>query len=178
MEPAAAEPVPLATDADGVIRVAGTRVTLETVIDVYSTGATPEEISQDFPVLRLDDVYAVITYYLRHREEVEAYVEQRRALAAEVRREIEAHLPQTGPRERLLEEAARAEHKSLAELREQIAEEWLERSLDRGETAAERSRRLRDAALKFVGSIEGQDPDRAANTSSRVRARLAQRYAR
>ena len=97
-----AEPIPLATDADGVIRVAGTRVPLETVINVYDTGATPEEIAQDFPVLRLDDVYAVITYYLRHRDEVAAYLQERRALAEEVRAEVERRFPQTGLRERLL----------------------------------------------------------------------------
>lgn len=99
---ATAEPIPLATDADRVIRVAGTRVTLETVIDTFMTGASPEEIAQDFPVLRLDDIYAVITYYLRHREEVDSYLRERRARAEAVRREIESHSPQTGLRGRLL----------------------------------------------------------------------------
>lgn len=99
---AAVEPIPLSTDADGVIRVAGTRVTLATVIDTFMTGASPEEIAQDFPVLRLDDIYAVITYYLRHREEVDAYLRERRARADALRREIESHSPQTGLRDRLL----------------------------------------------------------------------------
>jgi uncharacterized protein (DUF433 family) len=98
----AAEPVPLETNADGVIRVGGTRVPLDTVIEVFNTGATPEEIAQDFPVLRLDDIYAVITYYLRHRAEVETYLRQRRVQAEEVRRKIEARLSQAGLRERLL----------------------------------------------------------------------------
>ena len=98
----AAEPVPLETNADGVIRVGGTRVPLDTVIEVFNTGATPEEIAQDFPVLRLDDIYAVITYYLRHRAEVETYLRERRGQAEEVRRKIEARLPQAGLRERLL----------------------------------------------------------------------------
>ena len=98
----AAEPIPLETTNDGVIRVGGTRVPLETVIQVFNSGATPEEIAQDFPVLRLDDVYAVITYYLRHREQVEAYLQTRRAQAEEVRRKVEARFPQTGLRERLL----------------------------------------------------------------------------
>ena len=98
----AAEPVPLQTNTDGVIRVGGTRVPLDTVIEVFNTGATPEEIAQDFPVLRLDDIYAVITYYLRHRAEVETYLRQRRVQAEEVRRKIEARLSQAGLRERLL----------------------------------------------------------------------------
>ena len=70
--------------------------------DWVVVGATPEEIAQDFPVLQLDDVYAAITYYLWHREEVEAYLERRRALAEDLRRQIEARSPQTGLRERLL----------------------------------------------------------------------------
>lgn len=99
---AAVEPIPLSTDADGAIRIAGTRITLATVIDTFMTGASPEEIAQDFPVLRLDDIYAVITYYLRHREEVDAYLRERRARADAMRRQIEIRSPQTGLRDRLL----------------------------------------------------------------------------
>lgn len=99
---AALEPIPLSTDADGVIRVAGTRITLDTLVDTFMTGASPDEIAQDFPVLQLDDIYAVVTYYLRHRAEVEAYLRERRARADAIRREIEAHSPQTGLRDRLL----------------------------------------------------------------------------
>lgn len=99
---AAVEPIPLSTDTNGVIRVAGTRVTLDTVVDTFLTGASPEEIAQDFPVLHLDDVYAVITYYLRHRAEVDTYLRGRRVRAEAIRREIEAHSPQTGLRDRLL----------------------------------------------------------------------------
>lgn len=99
---AALEPIPLSTDADGVIRVAGTRITLDTMIDLFMTGASPEEIAQDFPVLQLDDIYAVLTYYLRHRAEVDAYLRGRRTRAEAIRREIETHSPQTGLRDRLL----------------------------------------------------------------------------
>ncbi len=99
---AALEPIPLSTTEDGGIRIAGTRVTLDTVIDTFLTGASPEEIAQDFPVLRLDDIYAVVTYYLRHRDEVDAYLHERRSRADAVRREIEGHSPQTGLRDRLL----------------------------------------------------------------------------
>lgn len=60
------ERVPLAKSDDGVIRVGGTRVTLETVVTAFDAGSTPEEIAQDYATLKLDDIYAVITYYLRH----------------------------------------------------------------------------------------------------------------
>jgi len=101
------EPIPISKDADGVIRVAETRVTLESVVDLFNTGASPEEIAQDFPVLQLDDVYAVITYYLRHRKEVDAYLTQRSDLADSARAKIEARMPQTGLRDRLLSRLGR-----------------------------------------------------------------------
>src|SRR5690348_11201381 len=97
-----AEPPPLRITQDGVVRVSGTRVTLDTVIGAYHRGETPEQIAQHFSVLSLADVYAVITYYLRHRSEVEAYLEVRRQRAAEIRRENEARFPPDGVRERLL----------------------------------------------------------------------------
>ena len=44
--PLEADPLPLTTDAHGVIRVAGTRITLDTILSIYKTGATPEEIAE------------------------------------------------------------------------------------------------------------------------------------
>jgi uncharacterized protein (DUF433 family) len=84
------ETVPVETDPDGVVRVGGTRIPLETVISAFDAGATPETICEDFPSLELDDVYAVVTYALRHRDEVDRYLARRRALADEARQEVEA----------------------------------------------------------------------------------------
>ena len=39
------EPIPLVADADGVIRVRGTRVTMETILTAFDEGATAEEIA-------------------------------------------------------------------------------------------------------------------------------------
>jgi hypothetical protein len=76
-----------------------------------------------------------------------------------------------------LEEAARAEDKSLAALLEQIAREWLARSKIQGADEEELQRRLREAAMKAVGAVHGSNPGRAANAASEVRKRLAQRHA-
>jgi uncharacterized protein (DUF433 family) len=96
------ERVPIHTDAHGVVRVAGTRVTLETIVDAFELGATAEEIAQQYPTVPLVDVYSVITYYLRHKPEVEAYMSKREALAERVRQEVERRFPSNGIRERLL----------------------------------------------------------------------------
>ena len=96
------EPNPIRFDRDGVARIAGTRVTLDTLIIAFHQGATPEEMAQQYPVLRLPDIYTVIAYYLHHRDEVDAYLEQRQRDSLAVRQENEARFDPTGIRERLM----------------------------------------------------------------------------
>ncbi len=98
----AVEQVPLATDADGVIRVAGTRLPLDTIVFAFHQGATAEEIVQRFPVVDLADVYAVIAYYLRHRAELDVYLNARQQTAHEVRKRNESQSNPQSIRERLL----------------------------------------------------------------------------
>ncbi|HEX5759142.1 MAG TPA: DUF433 domain-containing protein [Thermoanaerobaculia bacterium] len=101
--PAVSDPAPLIAADDGrVIRVRGTRVTLDTVIGAFKRGATPEEIAQDYSAVSLADVYAVIAYYLRHRSEVEHYLEGRARDHVELRREIEDRPEYQELRKRLL----------------------------------------------------------------------------
>src|SRR5438270_8491650 len=95
-------PVPLSSDIHGLVRVGGTRVTLDTLIAAFGRGATAEEIVQQYPSLDLADVYAVIGYVLRRGPEVEAYLSQRRQLAEDVRRENELRFDPRGVRDRLL----------------------------------------------------------------------------
>jgi uncharacterized protein (DUF433 family) len=94
--------IPLATDSQGVVRVAGTRVTLDTVVGTFDDGATAEEIVQRYPSLRLADVHAVIAYYLDHRAKVRDYMAQRERASADVQRQMEALYSPDGIRERLL----------------------------------------------------------------------------
>jgi uncharacterized protein (DUF433 family) len=82
--------IPLQADAHGAIRVSGTRVTLDTLIARYHQGDSPEAIHAGFPSVPLTDIYAVIAYYLAHRDEVDAYLKQRDEEAEQIRREVEA----------------------------------------------------------------------------------------
>ena len=97
-----AEVVPVETGADGVIRVSKTRVTLDTLIAAFKDGATPEEIAQQYPAVPLADVYAVIAYYLKRPNDVEAYLGQRRQHADQVRIENESRFSPTDVRKRLM----------------------------------------------------------------------------
>jgi uncharacterized protein (DUF433 family) len=96
-----AEQIPLETGEEGVVRVCGTRVTLDTIVAAFQQGATAEEIAQQYPTVELSDVYAVIGFYLRRRSEVEAYLEERRQQSEAVRRQNESQLDVDGIRDRL-----------------------------------------------------------------------------
>jgi len=100
--PATVETIPLRTDADGVIRVGGTRVTLDTVVAAFEQGATAEEITEAYDVLKLADVYSVLGYYLRNRTELDDYLRRRDEERARIQAFWEAKFNPVGLRERLL----------------------------------------------------------------------------
>ncbi len=85
-----AETPPLRVDAGGVVRVGNSRVVLDLVVVQYENGMTPEDIVRAYDTLVLADVYAVIAYYLRHRDEVLAYLNRRDEEAKVLRAKIEA----------------------------------------------------------------------------------------
>jgi uncharacterized protein (DUF433 family) len=97
-----ADPVPLASDVDGVVRVGLTRVTLDTVVAAFREGMTPEGIVEQYPSLRLAQVYSVIAYILNHPDEVEGYLRGRHRLAEDVHRDNEARFDPLRVRDRLL----------------------------------------------------------------------------
>jgi uncharacterized protein (DUF433 family) len=84
------EAPPLHRDASGALRVGQSRVLLELVIRAFQDGATPETIAQRYPTATLADIYAVIAYYLRHRQDIEAYLAERERRAQEVRQHMES----------------------------------------------------------------------------------------
>jgi uncharacterized protein (DUF433 family) len=98
----ATEVIPFRVDTDGVARIRGTRVPLETVVAAFKDGATAEEIVQQYPSLNLADVYSVIGYYLRQSPELIEYLQQRKAHAELVRKQNEARFDLKGVRNRLL----------------------------------------------------------------------------
>ena len=98
----ATEIIPLETDAHGVIRVSNTRVTLDTIVTAFKEGATAEEIAQQYSTVPLADVYYIIGYYLRRRDEVEAYLGKRKQEADGLQKQMEARFNPVGIRERLM----------------------------------------------------------------------------
>ena len=104
-----ADLAPLRRDERGDIRVGDSRVLLDLVVRAFEDGATPETIVQMYSTLKLVDVYGAITYYLRHRKEIEDYLCQRDRRASEIRKSIESGQENLSEiRERLLKRRSQA----------------------------------------------------------------------
>ena len=73
----------------------------------YQQGATADQICEDFPTLDLAVVHMVISYWLRHADDVNEYLATQRQEAAELRTQIEADPKTQIIRRRLLEQRAR-----------------------------------------------------------------------
>ena len=57
--------------------VAGTRVSVDSIVLAFLDGLSPETIvAECFPVLTLEQVYGAITYYLAHRSEIDRHLHQ------------------------------------------------------------------------------------------------------
>jgi uncharacterized protein (DUF433 family) len=83
---------------EGVYRVAGTRVSLDSIVYAFLDGHTAESIQQSFPVLTLEQVYGAITYYLAHREAIEAYLWEQEAAFETLKETLRRSRPQMARR--------------------------------------------------------------------------------
>ncbi len=96
------ESASIETDPQGVVRVAKTRVTLDTLVTAFLEGCTPEEIKEQYPSLQLADIYFILGYYLRHKDEVHNYLAERQRQSDLIRQETEQRFNPVGIRDRLL----------------------------------------------------------------------------
>ncbi|NLS91373.1 MAG: DUF433 domain-containing protein [Planctomycetaceae bacterium] len=81
------------TDAGGW-RISGTRVSLDSVIYAYWEGKSPEAIVEEFPALMPEQVYGTVAFYLRHRSEIDRYLQEQETRWNQLRQASEA---QHGP---------------------------------------------------------------------------------
>ncbi len=96
------KPLPLKEDKTGLYRIAGTRVTLDSVLYAFKNGATTEEIALQYPPLELSDLYAVIGFYLKNKKAVDTYLNENEKAAEALQQKIQKKFPPAGIRERLL----------------------------------------------------------------------------
>jgi len=78
---------------DGGYWIAGTRISLDSVVYAFLRGAAPESIAQSFPALKLEEVYGAITYYLGHQQNVDSYLRQNDREFEELRLQVRTTNP-------------------------------------------------------------------------------------
>ena len=89
---------------EGVFHVAGSRVSLDSLVYLFQEGASTETIREEFDSLTLEQVYGAIAFYLAHQSEMDAYLAEQR------RRWSEMEKTATPPSLELREKLERARH--------------------------------------------------------------------
>ena len=84
------------------IRLKGTRIGIETILEDFFNGVSPEEIALRYTNLNLEQVYGTITYYLHNREKVDAYLEALKKYAEEAYKKANENPPEVVKRLRRL----------------------------------------------------------------------------
>ena len=80
--------------AENDIRIKGTRIGIETVLDEYiHNGKTAEAIADRYHTVTLEQVYATILYYLQNPEKVGGYLEDYLEYCRKAREEYEKNPP-------------------------------------------------------------------------------------
>jgi uncharacterized protein (DUF433 family) len=87
-------------ERDGNYYVAGTRISLDSIVHAFRRGESAETICQNFELLRLDEVRGAIEFYLANQPDVDSYLLRQEEKWAEGRRNAEP-LP-ASLRERLM----------------------------------------------------------------------------
>lgn len=76
-------------ERDGNYYVTGTRISLDSIVHAFRRGESPETICQNYELLRLEEVYGAIAYYLANQVQVDAYLEGQDEKWAEGKRNAE-----------------------------------------------------------------------------------------
>ena len=78
---------------EGGYWVAGTRVSLDSLVYAFRDGQTAESLAQSFPVLTLEQVYGAIAYYLANHAVIDAYLRQQEAELASLHQQMKKLYP-------------------------------------------------------------------------------------
>jgi uncharacterized protein (DUF433 family) len=62
-------------ERNGGYYVAGSRISLDSVVYSFERSNSPEAIQKEFPLLRLPQIYGAIAFYLDHQQDIRGYLE-------------------------------------------------------------------------------------------------------
>jgi uncharacterized protein (DUF433 family) len=64
-------------ERNGGYYVAGTRISLDSVVYSFHRGNSPIGIQQEFPLLKLPQIYGAIAFYLDHQQEIDHHLDEK-----------------------------------------------------------------------------------------------------
>ncbi len=68
---------PYIEERNGGYYVAGTRISLDSVVYSFKRGNAPERIREQFPLLKLPQIYGALAFYLENQEAIDRYLEEK-----------------------------------------------------------------------------------------------------
>jgi len=74
-------------NVEGAYRVSGSRVSLDSIVNCFHEGLSPESIAESFPALTLEQIYGAIAFYLANRQIVNDYLREGEKLSLELQAE-------------------------------------------------------------------------------------------
>jgi len=95
------ETVPLNQWDNGTIRVIGSRVTLDVLVHCFQVGDTLDEIHEGFPSVSIEQIKAIIGWYLDHKAEADEYLREEEAEAEKILQELASRPESIALHERL-----------------------------------------------------------------------------
>lgn len=60
--------------------IAGTRTPVRAIVELWRMGTPPEEIPDHLPHLRLAEVFAALSYFSDHAQEIQGLIERNRGM--------------------------------------------------------------------------------------------------
>lgn len=103
-------------DDRGIAKIVGTRSKVRQIVMDTMNGLSPEDISTQYPHLRLAQIHAALAYYHDHKAEIDAEIEAGRRYADEMR----AKHPNRFTREELLARLSPADRERLTRESERL----------------------------------------------------------
>jgi uncharacterized protein (DUF433 family) len=106
------------TEPVEVITIKGTRIEIDSVVELFNRGMFPEAIVSHFgsEVISLEQVYGTITYYLANRLRLDQYIEEGTKYLETARQDYEEKLsPEAREKRSRLLDRLREAKRSLAE---------------------------------------------------------------
>ncbi|MGA3024141.1 MAG: DUF433 domain-containing protein [Bryobacteraceae bacterium] len=86
-------PIDYVEQREGGYYIAGSRVSLESVVYAFLRGDSAEAIAESFPSLTLEQVYGALACYLAQRNEIDAYLDAGRVEFERLRSEARRRHP-------------------------------------------------------------------------------------